>query len=66
MGSLNKTKFVIIHRKPLQKTLIEYGNQLELELELELEPEVITVSQKPPQEKKRGILVTSLFGDEKI
>ena len=39
--------------------------QYQLELELPTMPEIV-VSQNQDEEKKRGILVTNIFGDDKI
>ena len=65
MASIQKTKFATIHNKhkPTSKVLVEYEYELELDFN---EPEFITISKSPPEEIKRGILVISLFGDEKI
>ena len=67
MASIQKTKFATIHNKhkPTSKVLVEYEYEYELELDFN-EPEFITISKSPPEEIKRGILVISLFGDEKI
>ncbi len=59
MSSISKTKFVVIvKRKKIEP-------QYQLELELPPIPKVL-VSQNPDEEKKRGILVTNIFGDDKI
>ena len=59
MSSISKTKFVVIVKK--KKVIPEY----QLELELPTVPEIV-VSQNSDEEKKRGILVTNIFGDDKI
>jgi hypothetical protein len=59
MTSIEIPKVVIIKKQlPVAKE-----HQLELDLLL---PELIIVKEKPKDEIKRGILVTNLFGDEKI
>ena len=59
MSSISKTKFVVIVKK--KKVIPQY----QLELELPTVPEIV-VSQNSDEEKKRGILVTNIFGDDKI
>ena len=59
MSSISKTKFVVIVKK--KKVIPQY----QLELELPAVPEIV-VSQNSDEEKKRGILVTNIFGDDKI
>ena len=59
MSSISKTKFVVIVKKK------KITPQYQLELELPPIPEIV-VLQNPDEEKKRGILVTNIFGDDKI
>mgnify|MGYP003113569392 CR=1 FL=1 len=59
MSSISKTKFVVIVKR--EKITPQY----QLELELPVMPEIV-VSQNNNEEKKRGILVTNMFGDDKI
>jgi len=59
MTSIKIPKVVIIKKQP------PVAKEYQLELDLLL-PELIIVKEKPKDEIKRGILVTNLFGDEKI